>query len=177
MRGSDADAAVHYLARMLEGGEDPRFIARRLMILAAEDIGLADPQALPLAVAAAESVAMIGMPEGRIPLAEATIYLALAPKSNSAYLAINAALDDVRGGNSGPIPKHLRSSNYSGAAKLGNGKGYQYPHDDSRAVLAQQYLDGDVAAAEYYHPKEIGAERELADRWSKLRSIIRSFRR
>lgn len=177
VRGSDADAAVHYLARMLEGGEDPRFIARRLMILAAEDIGLADPQALPLAVAAAESVAMIGMPEGRIPLAEATIYLALAPKSNSAYLAINAALDDVRGGNSGPIPKHLRSSNYPGAAKLGNGKGYQYPHDDSRAVLAQQYLDGDVAAAQYYHPKEIGAERELADRWSKLRSIIRSFRR
>jgi putative ATPase len=177
VRGSDADAAIHYLARMIEGGEDPRFIARRLMILAAEDIGLADPQALPLAVAAAESVAMIGMPEGRIPLAEATIYLALAPKSNSAYLAINAALDDVRGGNSGPIPKHLRSSSYPGAAKLGNGKGYQYPHDDARAVLAQQYLDGEVALAEYYQPKEIGAERELAERWPKLRAIIRSIKR
>ena len=177
VRGSDADAAIHYLARMIEGGEDPRFIARRLMILAAEDIGLADPQALPLAVAAAESVAMIGMPEGRIPLAEATIYLALAPKSNSAYLAINAALDDVRGGNSGPVPKHLRSSSYPGAAKLGNGKGYQYPHDDSRAVLAQQYLEGEVAVAQYYQPKEIGAERELAERWPKLRAIIRSFKR
>lgn len=177
VRGSDADAAIHYLARMIEGGEDPRFIARRLIILAAEDIGLADPQALPLAVAAAESVAMIGMPEGRIPLAEATIYLALAPKSNSAYLAINAALEDVRGGNSGPVPKHLRSSSYPGAAKLGNGKGYQYPHDDARAVLAQQYLDGEVAIAEYYQPKEIGAERELAERWPKLRAIIRSFKR
>lgn len=177
VRGSDADAAVHYLARMLEGGEDPRFIARRLMILAAEDIGLADPHALPLAVAAAESVAMIGMPEGRIPLAEATIYLALAPKSNSAYLAINAALDDVRGGDSGPVPKHLRSSNYPGAAKLGNGKGYQYPHDDSRSVLPQQYLEGQVASAQYYQPKDIGAERELAERWPKLRAIIRSFKR
>lgn len=177
VRGSDADAAIHYLARMIEGGEDPRFIARRLMILAAEDIGLADPQALSLAVAAAESVAMIGMPEGRIPLAEATIYLALAPKSNSAYLAINAALEDVRGGNSGPVPKHLRSSNYPGATKLGNGNGYQYPHDDSRAVLAQQYLEGDVVSAAYYQPKEIGAEREFAERWSKLRAIIRSFKR
>jgi putative ATPase len=177
VRGSDADAAIHYLARMIEGGEDPRFIARRLIILAAEDIGLADPQALPLAVAAAESVALIGMPEGRIPLAEATIYLALAPKSNSAYLAINLALDDVRGGRSGAVPKHLRSSNYPGAAKLGNGKGYQYPHDDSRAVLPQQYLDGDLDMVEYYQPKDIGAERELAERWPKLRSIIRSFRR
>lgn len=177
VRGSDADAAIHYLARMIEGGEDPRFIARRLMILAAEDIGLADPQALPLAVAAAEAVAMIGMPEGRIPLAEVTIYLALAPKSNSAYLAINAALDDVRGGNSGPVPKHLRSSSYPGAAKLGNGKGYRYPHDDSRAVLAQEYLEGQVSQAQYYQPKEIGLERELADRWAKLRAIIRSLKR
>lgn len=177
VRGSDADAAIHYLARMIEGGEDPRFIARRLMILASEDIGLADPQALTLAVAAAETVAMIGMPEARIPLAEATIYLALAPKSNSAYLAINAALDDVRGGNSGPVPKHLRSSSYPGALKLGNGRGYQYPHDDARAVLSQQYLEGETAKAEYYQPKDIGAERELADRWTKLRSIIRGFKR
>lgn len=177
VRGSDADAAVHYLARMIEGGEDPRFIARRLVILAAEDIGLADPQALSLAVAAADAIQLIGMPEGRIPLAEATIYLALAPKSNSAYLAINQALEDVRGGNSGPVPKHLRSSNYPGATKLGNGKGYRYPHDDSRAVLEQQYLEGESALSEYYIPKELGAERELAERWPKLRAIIRGIRK
>ena len=162
---------------MIEGGEDPRFIARRLMILAAEDIGLADPQALTIAVAAAETVALIGMPEGRIPLAEATIYLALAPKSNSAYLAINQALDDVRSGLSGEVPLPLRSSNYPGAAKLGNGKGYQYPHDDIRAVLPQRYIDGLLQDVEYYRPKEIGAEREMAERWPKLRAIIRSFRR
>lgn len=177
VRGSDADAAVHYLARMIEGGEDPRFIARRLVILAAEDIGLADPQALQLAVAAAEAVAKIGMPEGRIPLAEVTIYLALAPKSNSAYLAIDAALDDVRAGNSGDVPRPLRSSNYPGAAKLGNGKGYIYPHDDPKAVAAQRYLADELIEAEYYHPKEIGAEREFHERWPKLRAIIRSFRR
>jgi putative ATPase len=177
VRGSDADAAIHYLARMIEGGEDPRFIARRLMILAAEDIGLADPQALALAVAAAETVALIGMPEGRIPLAEATIYLALAPKSNSAYLAINQALEDVRNGHSGEVPKPLRSSNYPGATKLGNGKGYQYPHDESRAVTAQRYLADELLDRQYYLPKEIGAERELSDRWPKLRAIIRSFKR
>ena len=177
VRGSDADAAVHYLARMLEGGEDPRFIARRLIILAAEDIGLADPQALPLAVAAAEAVAKIGMPEGRIPLAEATIYLALAPKSNSAYLAINAALEDVRAGKSGDVPKPLRSSNYPGADKLGNGKGYLYPHDDPKAVSAQRYLSDELISRHYYNPKEIGAERELFERWPKLRAIIRSFQR
>jgi len=177
VRGSDADAAVHYLARMIEGGEDPRFIARRLMILAAEDIGLADPQALPLAVAAAETVSLIGMPEARIPLAEATIYLALAPKSNSAYLAINQALDDVRNGLSGEVPKPLRSSNYPGASKLGNGRGYSYPHDDIRAVAAQQYLAAELEAKTYYRPKEIGQERELVERWAKLRLIIRSFKR
>lgn len=176
VRGSDADAAIHYLARMIEGGEDPRFIARRLMILAAEDIGLADPQALGLAVSVAETVAKIGMPEGRIPLAEATIYLALAPKSNSAYLAINQALEDVRNGMSGEVPPALRSSNNVGAAKLGNGKGYQYPHDDPRAVLAQKYLSEELLGAEYYRPKDIGAERELFQRWAKLRSIIRSFK-
>lgn len=176
VRGSDADAAIHYLARMIEGGEDPRFIARRLMILAAEDIGLADPQALGLAVSVAETVAKIGMPEGRIPLAEATIYLALAPKSNSAYLAINQALEDVRNGMSGEVPPALRSSNNVGAAKLGNGKGYQYPHDDPRAVLAQKYLSEELLGAEYYRPKDIGAERELFQRWAKLRAIIRSFK-
>ena len=173
VRGSDADAAVHWLARMIEGGEDPRFIARRLIILAAEDIGLADPQALPLAVTAAEAVAQIGMPEGRIPLSEVTIYLALAPKSNSAYLAINEAIADVRKGLQSTVPKPLRSSNYPGAARLGNGKGYRYPHDDSHAVLEQSYLDETVGGKLYFRPKSIGFERELGERWARLRSIIR----
>ena len=177
VRGSDADAATHYLARMIEAGEDPRFIARRLIILAAEDIGLADPHALPLAVAAAEAVAMIGMPEGRIPLAEATIYLAMAPKSNSAYLAINAALDDVRGGHFGEVPKPLRSSNHAGAKGAGAGVGYLYPHDDPIAVVAQRYLDDKTIGRSYYSPKDIGVERELVERWSKLRAIIRSFKK
>ncbi|MFM6963199.1 MAG: replication-associated recombination protein A [Micrococcales bacterium] len=178
VRGSDADAATHYLARMLEAGEDPRFIGRRLIILAAEDIGLADPQALPLAVAAAEAVAKIGMPEGRIPLAEATIYLALAPKSNTAYNAINEAIQDVRAGRIGAVPLPLRSSNYAGAAKTtGAGKGYVYPHDDSRAVVEQQYLDERLAGASYYQPKALGAEAEIGARHSKLRSIIRAFKR
>jgi putative ATPase len=176
VRGSDADAAIHYLARMIEGGEDPRFIARRLMILAAEDIGLADPQALPLAVAAAETVSMIGMPEGRIPLAEATIYLALAPKSNTAYNAINAALADVRNGVVGQVPNALKSSNFAKAQDQGAGVGYQYPHESSRAVLAQRYLDDKVLERRYYQPKDIGHERELGERWSKLREIIRSFK-
>ena len=176
VRGSDADAAIHYLARMLEGGDDPRFIARRLIILASEDIGLADPQALPLAVAAMEAVAQIGMPEGRIPLAEATIYLALAPKSNSAYQAINAAIDDVRAGVQPPIPKPLRSSNYSGAKALGNGLGYVYPHDDPRAVVEQDYVPKALASKRYFVPKEIGFERELVERWNRLRSLIRAKR-
>jgi putative ATPase len=175
VRGSDADAATHYLARMIEAGEDPRFIARRLIILAAEDIGLADPQALPLAVAAAEAVAMIGMPEGRIPLAEATIYLAMAPKSNSAYNAINAALDDVRSGIFGDVPKPLKSSNHAGAKGAGAGVGYLYPHDDPKSVVPQRYLADKTLNRSYYQPKDIGVERELVERWSKLRSIIRSF--
>ena len=176
VRGSDADAAIHYLARMIEGGEDPRFIARRLMILAAEDIGLADPQALPLAVAAAETVAMIGMPEGRIPLAEATIYLALAPKSNTAYNAINAALADVRNGVVGQVPNALKSSNFAKAQDQGAGVGYEYPHDSARAVVPQRYLDDKVLGRRYYLPKDVGQERELGERWSKLRDIVRSFR-
>ncbi len=174
VRGSDADAAIHYLARMLEAGEDPRFIARRLIILAAEDIGLADPQALTIANAAADAVAMIGMPEGRIPLAEATIYLALAAKSNSAYNAINAALADVQSGLSGPIPKPLRSSNFAGAKSQGAGIGYLYPHDDARSVVEQTYLSGKTANRRYYLPKEVGAERPLVERWQKLRDIIRA---
>ena len=176
VRGSDADAAIHYLARMIEGGEDPRFIARRLMILAAEDIGLADPQALTLAVSAAETVAMIGMPEGRIPLAEATIYLALAPKSNTAYNAINSALADVRNGVVGQVPNSLKSSNFAKAQSQGAGVGYEYPHDSSRAVVPQRYLDDKVLGRKYYLPKDVGHERELGERWSKLRDIVRSFK-
>jgi putative ATPase len=178
VRGSDADAAIHYLARMIEAGEDPRFIARRLIILAAEDIGLADPAALTLATSAAEAVAKIGMPEGRIPLAEATIYLALAPKSNSAYLAINKALDDVRAGLSGPVPTPLKSSNYATAQKTtGAGIGYKYPHDDGRAVVEQRYLEGKLEGANYYQAKDLGAEKELAERWPRLRAIIRAFKK
>ena len=176
VRGSDADAATHYLARMIEAGEDPRFIARRLIILAAEDIGLADPQALGIAVAAAEAVALIGMPEGRIPLSEATIYLCLAPKSNSAYRAINSALEDIRSGNFGDVPKPLRSSNHVGAKGAGAGVGYLYPHDDPKAVVEQRYLDEKSAAATYYLPKPVGHERDLAERWAKLREIIRGYR-
>lgn len=173
VRGSDADAAIHWLARMIEGGEDPRFIARRLMILAAEDIGLADPQALPLAVAAFETVANIGMPEGRIPLAEVTIYLALAPKSNAAYNAINAALDDVRAGLQPAVPRPLRSSNYAGAKSRGDGIGYVYPHDDAKAVVQQEYVPAKISKRRYYQPKDVGYERELSDRWARLRAIIR----
>lgn len=175
VRGSDADAATHYLARMIEAGEDPRFIARRLIILAAEDIGLADPHALPLAVAAAEAVAMIGMPEGRIPLAEATIYLSMAPKSNSAYNAINAAIEDVRSGMFGEVPKPLRSSNHKGAKGAGAGVGYLYPHDDPKSVVPQRYLADKTLNRSYYQPKDIGVERDFVERWPKLRAIIRSF--
>ncbi len=177
VRGSDADAAIHYLARMIEAGEDPRFIARRLIILAAEDIGLADPQALPLAVAGAEAVAMIGMPEGRIPLAEVTIYLAMAPKSNSAYNAINSALDDIRNGIFGEVPKPLRSSNHAGAKGAGAGVGYLYPHDDPKSVVPQRYLADKSLNRSYFAPKDIGAEKELVERWSRLRAIVRSFKK
>ena len=175
VRGSDADAAIYWLARMIEGGEDPRFIARRLMILAAEDIGLADPQAIVVATSVAQSVAMIGMPEGRIALAEATIYLALAPKSNSAYNAINQALADVRSGLLGSVPEPLRSSNFAGAENYGNGVGYVYPHDDAAAVVKQNYLDKKVAAKRYYVPKGFGVESEAVSLWDRLRKIIRGI--
>lgn len=173
IRGSDPDAAIHYLARMIEAGEDPRFIARRLIISAAEDIGLASPQALEIATAAAEAVALIGMPEGRIPLAEATIYLALAPKSNAAYNAINAAIADVRSGKSGPVPKHLRDGSYSGAKRLGHGQGYIYAHDAPNAVARQQYLPDALAGVEYYEPTDRGHEGEFSSRLAKLRALLR----
>lgn len=170
VRGSDADAAIHYLARMLEGGEDPRFIARRLILLASEDIGLADPTALSLAVAAHESVALIGMPEGRIPLAEATVYLALAPKSNSAYVAINRAIADVKDGFAPTIPSSLRSNYLS---KEDSQESYKYPHDDPSSVVSQVYVE-DVP--EYFSPKGSGFEKGLLDRWPALKRIIRGNR-
>ncbi|MDH6422565.1 replication-associated recombination protein A [Aurantimicrobium minutum] len=176
IRGSDPDAAVHYLARMIAAGEDPRFIARRLIISASEDIGLADPQALGIATAAADAVAMIGMPEGRIPLSEATIYLATAPKSNAAYLAINQALADVQAGKSGSVPKHLRDAHYAGAKKLGHGKGYDYPHDNPLGVVEQQYLPDTLKQVEYYSPTDHGAEREIHARLEKLRAITKKRR-
>jgi len=172
IRGSDVDAAMHYLARMIEAGEDPRFIARRLIISAAEDIGLADPQALPLAVAAADAVQLIGMPEGRIPLAEATAYLATTAKSNAAYLAINRAIEDVRAGGFGRVPMHLRDAHYAGAKRLGHGKGYEYPHDTEIGVVAQQYLPDELRAKRYYEPTNHGQERDVQARLEKIRRIL-----
>ena len=174
VRGSDADAALHYLARMIEAGEDARFLARRLIILAAEDIGLADPHALPLAVSAAQAIALIGMPEGRIPLAEVTLYLALAPKSNAAYLAINRAQHDIREGSLGEVPPHLRDAHYPGAARLGHGAGYQYPHDDPAGVVAQRYAPADSGPMEYYRPTHRGFEAELAKRQEAIVRILRA---
>jgi len=172
IRGSDVDAAMHYLARMVEAGEDPRFIARRLIISAAEDIGLADPHALPIAVAAAEAVQFIGMPEGRIPLAEATAYLATTAKSNAAYLAIDAAIADVRTGGFGRVPIHLRDAHYPGAKRLGHGKGYVYPHDAEIGIAAQQYLPDELRGRRYYAPKALGAERDVQARLEKIRRIL-----
>jgi putative ATPase len=173
VRGSDVDAALHYLARMIEAGEDPRFIARRIIILASEDIGMADPQALVVAVAAADAVQLIGMPEGRIPLAQAVVHLSLAPKSNAAYLAVDAAIADVRAGRMGRVPPHLRDAHYFGAKKLGHGKGYQYPHDDELCVVAQQYPPDELRNTRYYTPTEHGNERDVAARLAKLRAIVR----
>ena len=172
VRGSDADAALHYLARMLEAGEDARFIARRLIILASEDIGLADPQALPLAVAAAEAMALIGLPEGRIPLAQVTIYLALAPKSNAAYVAINDAQAAIREGKIGEVPVHLRDAHYPGATAMGHGRGYRYPHDDVAGIVPQAYAPKPVAEDSYYRPSTRGFEAELKKRQAAILEIL-----
>lgn len=172
MRGSDADAAVHYLARMLEGGEDPRFVARRIMILASEDIGLADSQALQVATAAAQSVALVGMPEARIILSQAVIYCALAPKSNAAYNAINRAIADVRAGASGQVPVHLRDGHYAGAKQFGHGVGYVYAHDEPGHVAAQQYLPDTLRGTVYYEPTQHGFERTLTERRERIRRIL-----
>ncbi|HEX5860573.1 MAG TPA: replication-associated recombination protein A, partial [Nocardioides sp.] len=173
IRGSDADAAVHYLARMIEAGEDPRFIARRLVILASEDIGLADPTALPTAVAAAQAVQLIGLPEARLNLAQATIALAVAPKSNAVTRAIDAASADVRAGKIGPVPGHLRDAHYAGSKKLGHGKGYRYSHDEPFGIAEQQYAPDVVADATYYQPTALGAEAAVKERWERIRRMIR----
>jgi putative ATPase len=173
IRGSDADAALHYLARMIEAGEDPRFIARRLVILASEDVGLADPTALPTAVAAAQAVQLIGMPEARLNLAQATIALAVAPKSNAVIKAIDAASADVRAGKIGPVPSHLRDAHYSGAQKLGHGSTYKYSHDEPYGIAEQQYAPEVVAGATYYQPTALGAEAAVKERWERIRRLIR----
>ena len=173
VRGSDADAALHYLARMMEAGEDPRFIARRLMILASEDIGLADSTALSTAVAAAQTVQLIGMPEAQLTLAHATIALAVAPKSNAVTTAIGAAVSDVRAGKIGAVPPHLRDAHYAGAKSLGHGKGYVYSHDQPYGIAEQQYAPDVVLDATYYQPTELGAEAGVKQRWERVRRLIR----
>ncbi|TMS50469.1 replication-associated recombination protein A [Mycobacterium sp. DBP42] len=177
VRGSDVDAALHYLARMLVAGEDPRFVARRLMILASEDIGMADPTALPTAVAAAQTVQLIGMPEAQLTLAHATVHLATAPKSNAVTTALGAAMNDIRAGKAGLVPPNLRDGHYSGAQKLGNAVGYKYAHDHPDGVVPQQYPPDDLVGVDYYQPTGRGFERELATRVDKLRAIIRRARR
>jgi putative ATPase len=176
VRGSDADAALHYLARMMEAGEDPRFIARRLVILASEDIGLADPTALTTAVAAAQAVQLIGMPEARLNLAQATIALAVAPKSNAVITAIDAASADVRAGKIGPVPAHLRDAHYAGAKKVGHGSTYTYSHDEPFGIAEQQYAPDVVADARYYRPTSLGAESAIKERWERVRRLIRGAR-
>jgi putative ATPase len=173
MRGSDVDAALHYLARMLEAGEDPRFVARRIVIAASEDVGMADPTALQTAVAAAQAVQLIGMPEARIVLAQAVVHLAIAPKSNASYNGINSAIADVRAGHSGTVPAHLRDAHYPGAKALGHGKGYVYAHDAPHGVAEQQYLPEPLVGREYYTPTDRGAERDIGARLERLRRVLR----
>jgi putative ATPase len=173
VRGSDVDAALHYLARMIEAGEDPRFIARRLVILASEDIGLADPTALTTAVAVAQAVQLIGMPEAGLNLAHATIALAVAPKSNAVTLALAAASADVTAGKIGPVPPPLRDAHYSGAKRLGHGQRYKYSHDEPFGIAEQQYAPDVVVDAEYYKPTALGAEAAIKERWERVRRLIR----
>jgi putative ATPase len=172
IRGSDADAAVHYLARMIEAGEDPRFIARRLIVHASEDVGMADPSALGVAVAAAHAVEFVGLPEARINLTQATIHLALAPKSNSVIKAIGAAAADIRAGMAGPVPAHLRDAHYPGAVRLGHGQDYAYPHDYAEGVVTQQYAPDSLASRTYYEPSRHGAEARYAERSERIKVIL-----
>ncbi|MFJ4337079.1 replication-associated recombination protein A [Streptomyces sp. NPDC088915] len=176
VRGSDPDAALHYLARMLVAGEDPRFIARRLVVHASEDVGLADPTALQAAVAAAQTVQLVGMPEARLALAQATVHLATAPKSNTVITAIDEAMADVRAGAVGEVPAPLRYSRYAGAREQGNGVGYRYPHRASEGVLEQQYPPDELVGKDYYRPTEHGGERALRERLARLRRAVRGAR-
>ncbi len=172
IRGSHVDAAMHYLARMLEAGEDPRFVARRLMISAAEDVGMADPSALQTATAAAQSVAMVGMPEARIILAEAVTHLATAPKSNASYTAINKAMADVREGKFGPVPNHLRDGSVWASRETGAGEGYVYSHHEADGVATQQYLPDELEGTTYYEPTERGYEAQITQRLARIRSKL-----
>jgi putative ATPase len=174
MRGSDPDAALYWLAKMIHAGEDPRFIARRIVICAAEDVGLADPMALVLANAALSASEFVGWPEARIPLAEATVYIATANKSNSAYKAIDAALEDVKSGRTLPVPEHLRDTHYQGAQRLGHGQGYEYAHDHPGHFVAQDYLGVDKI---YYEPTEQGVEKKIKERVEKWRAQFREIRK
>ena len=179
MRGGDPDAALHWLARMLKAGEDPRFIARRLVIHAAEDVGNADPMALVVATSAAHAVEYVGLPEAQIPLAQATIYIATAPKSNASYLGIHRAMQDVEKRVPPPVPPHLRDASYPGAARLGHGNGYVYPHDFPGRTVDQEYLPEGAKTRPYYEPSDSGHEREIAQRmreWEKLRRSQRQKR-
>jgi putative ATPase len=173
MRGSDVDAALHYLARMIEAGEDPRFIARRLIVHASEDVGMADPTALQTAVAAAQAVEFVGLPEARINLAQAVIHISMAPKSNAVIKAITAAGADVRAGLVGAVPTHLRDAHYPGAGKVGHGEGYRYPHDFDEGVVAQRYAPDSVADRTYYEPSGHGLEARIAERADRIRAILR----
>jgi putative ATPase len=173
VRGSDVDAALHYLARMIEAGEDPRFIARRLIVSASEDIGLAHPAALTTAVAAAQAVQLLGMPEARINLAQAVIELCLAPKSNAVIVAVDAAIADVRAGKIGAVPSHLRDAHYPGSKALGHGAGYRYAHDEPYGIAEQQYAPDAVSDATYYQPTSLGAEAGFKERWERIRRMIR----
>jgi putative ATPase len=172
IRGSDVDAALHYLARMIAAGEDPRFIARRLIVHASEDIGMADPTALPVAVAAAQAVEFVGLPEARINLAQAVIHLSLAPKSNAVIKAIGAAQADVDAGLAGAVPPHLRDAHYPGAGRLGHGEGYAYPHDYPEGVVTQRYAPEAVAQRRYYEPTRHGMEARIAERAERIRAIL-----
>ncbi|MBV8982999.1 MAG: replication-associated recombination protein A [Acidimicrobiia bacterium] len=164
MRGSDPDAALYWLARMLEAGEDARYIARRMVVLASEDVGMADPMGLVVADAAARAVEFVGLPEAQLNLAHAVVYLATAPKSNRAYLALRRAQQDVKDRPAGQVPQHLRDASYYAARKIGHGEGYEYPHDDPRGWVPQTYRPPEVEGRTYYEPSEHGAEREVAER-------------